>query len=113
MRRRRRPTSGSRTRSRLEPLVTQIRAHGGEVVVRAAADLRGGSPTGSTQHYPRARYWDVFAGETSAHVMHYHDLPATRDLVCPDEMHLDPGDQAAFTRALIDALRERHLLREP
>jgi hypothetical protein len=85
-------------------LVTQIRAHGGEVVF-VRLPISGRLADGFARDYPRARYWDVFAGKTSAHVLHYQDLPATRDLICPDEMHLDAGDEDTFTRALAGALR--------
>jgi hypothetical protein len=40
------------------------------------------------------------------------DLPGARDIQCPDEMHVDQRGQAAFTRALVAALRERGVLRQ-
>ena len=96
----------------LEPLFGRIRAHGGDVVV-IHMPLSGRLIEVFDQKYPRQRYWDVFAQRSAAHVIHFRDIPAMAKLSCPDEMHLDQEDQAAFTRALIDALRERHLLREP
>ena len=44
-------------------------------------------------------------------MIHFRDLPAMADLVCPDEMHLDQRDQARFTRALVDVMRARGVLR--
>ena len=62
------------------------------------------------EQYPRRLYWDAFAARTRAHVVHFRDVPAMAGLSCPDEMHLDQRDQAAFTRALVDVMRERGAL---
>jgi len=96
----------------IEPLFRQIRAHGGDVAV-IHMPLSGRLIEIFDQKYPRRRYWDVFAAQSAAHVLHFRDIPAMATLTCPDEMHLDQKDHAAFTRALVDALRERNLLREP
>jgi hypothetical protein len=34
------------------------------------------------------------------------------NLTCPDDMHLDQTAQGAFTRALVDAMRVRGVLRD-
>jgi hypothetical protein len=96
----------------VEPLFREIRAHGGDVVV-IHMPLSGRLLEIFDQKYPRSRYWDVFAARSAAHVLHFRDIPAMARLTCPDEMHLDQRDQAGYTRALVDALRARHLLREP
>jgi hypothetical protein len=90
----------------IEPLVRTIRDHGGDVVI-VRLPVSGLLADGFAQHYPRARYWDAFAAQTAARVVHFLDVPAMRALVCPDEMHLDQRDQAAFTRSLVDTLRAR------
>jgi hypothetical protein len=95
----------------LEPLFVEIRAHGGDVAV-LHMPLSGQLIQLFDRKYPRQRYWDAFAARSAAHVMHFRDIPAMAALPCGDEMHLDHRDQAAFTRALVGALRERHLLRE-
>lgn len=94
----------------LEPLVQRIRARGGDVVV-LHMPITGRLAAWVDEHYPRARYWDVFAAGSAAHVIHFRDVPAMASLPCPDEMHLDQRDQAAFTRALIDAMRARGVVR--
>ena len=96
----------------VEPLFQRIRGHGGDVAV-IHMPLSGRLAEVFDAKYPRGRYWDVFAAQSAAHVMHFRDIPAMAQLTCPDEMHLDQTDQAAFTRALVDAMRERHLLRTP
>jgi len=53
----------------------------------------------------------VFAARTAARAIHAGDVPALANLLCPDEMHLDQRDQAAFTRAVVEALRARGVLR--
>ncbi len=95
--------------ARLDALVTQVHAHGGEVVfVRLPVTGRLAEITDA--RYPRARYWDVFAAHTKAVTIHFRDVPALAGLACPDFMHLDQKDQAAFTTALVAALRERGVL---
>lgn len=93
-----------------EPLVRKIKARGGDVVV-IKMPISGGLARTIDELYPRERYWNAFAARTAAHVLHFKDLPAMADLTCPDEMHLDQRDQAAFTRALIEAMRRRGVLR--
>jgi hypothetical protein len=94
----------------LEPLVHRIRARGGDVVV-LHMPITGQLAERVDKLYPRHLYWDAFAAKSSAHVLHFRDLPAMASLTCPDEMHLDQRDQAAFTRALVEALRARGIFR--
>ena len=93
----------------LEPMIRRIRARGGDVVV-VHMPVGGRLARKIDEVYPRRQYWDVFAARTSAHVIHFRDLPAMADLPCPDEMHLDQRDQAAFTRALVEAMRAKGVL---
>ena len=86
-----------------EPIVAQIRAHGGDVVF-VRLPVSGRLADGFAQHYPRAQYWDAFAAHTAAHVLHYQDVPGLR-VDCPDEMHVDVRNQDAVTRALVGSLR--------
>src|SRR5262249_14933263 len=79
----------------MEPLVAEIRAHGGDVVF-ARLPISGKLAAGFDEHYPRAQYWDRFAARTAAHAIHFRDVPALAGLVCADEMHLDHKDQPAF-----------------
>ncbi len=94
----------------LEPLIRRIRARGGEVVL-VHMPVGGGLAAKIDEQYPRPRYWDAFAARTSAHVIHFRDVPAMARLESPDEMHLDQRDQAAFTRALVEVMRARGVLR--
>ncbi len=56
--------------------------------------------------YPRSQYWDKFAAEASAHLVHFADLP-TADLACGDQSHLDGRDAPAFTAALLDEIEKK------
>jgi hypothetical protein len=94
----------------LEPLVQRIRARGGDVVV-THMPVSGGLAAILDAQYPRQRYWDVFAARSAAHVLHFRDIPEMAKLECPDEMHLDQRDQAAFTRSLVEAMREHGIFR--
>jgi hypothetical protein len=93
----------------IEPLVARIRARGGDVVV-VRMPTTGRLAAGFDTHYPRARYWDAFAAQSAAHVIHFRDVPALRDIGCPDEMHLDQSAQPLFTRALVETLRAKGVL---
>jgi hypothetical protein len=93
----------------LDPLVQRIRAHGGEVVF-VRMPVSGALAAGFARDYPRATYWDAFAAHSSAHVIHYLDVPGLAALSCPDEMHIDQTDQRAFMQALIGALHTRGVL---
>lgn len=94
----------------LEPLIQRIRAHGGDVVI-VHMPVSGKLAELFEQHYPRRLYWDVFAARSSAHVLHFRDVPGMAGLASPDEMHLDQRDQAAFTRSLVEAVRAMGVLR--
>lgn len=94
----------------LEPRFRQIRAHGGDVVV-LHMPTTGRFGEALDRLYPRAPYWDVFARNSAAHVWHFRDLPAMAQLICRDDVHLDGGDQATFTRALVEQMRAQHVLR--
>jgi hypothetical protein len=94
----------------LEPLVRRIRARGGDVVI-VHMPITGRLAARVDELYPRHLYWDAFAATTSAHVLHARDIPALASFTCPDEMHLDQRDQAAFTRALVEATRARGVFR--
>jgi len=91
----------------LEPLVAKIRAHGGDVVV-IRMPVSGRLDGWFTRHFPRARYWDAFAARTRAHTIYMPDVLGP--LALPDEMHVDVTQQAAFTHALVDAMRARGIL---
>lgn len=96
----------------VEPLVRRIHARGGKVVV-IHPPVTGALAAKLDELYPRARYWDAWAARSqAAAVLHFRDLPEMANLPCPDEMHLDQRDQAAFTRALVGAMRERGALDE-
>jgi hypothetical protein len=94
----------------IEPLVLRIRAHGGDVVI-VRMPISGRFADVFDRNYPRAAYWDAYAARSAAHVIHFRDVPAMASITCPDEMHIDQRDHEAFTRALVDAMRERGVFR--
>lgn len=94
-----------------EPLVQRIQARGGDVVL-VHMPISGPLARRVDELYPRARYWEVLAARSAAHVIHFRDIPAMAALTCPDDMHLDELTQGAFTKALVDAMRARGVLRD-
>ena len=87
-----------------------IQARGGEVIFYQ-------SPTGKALHaaelqvHPPELYWRRFAANASAPVIDAADVPALRAFNEPDESHLDFRDKPAYTRALVDTLVQRGLLK--
>lgn len=57
--------------------------------------------------FPKAHFWDQLARTTHAHTIHFKDYNALAGFECPDTSHLDSKDGPAFTRAVIDVLRDR------
>jgi hypothetical protein len=94
----------------IEPHVARIRARGGDVLV-LRMPTSGRLREAFDKHYPRQEYWDAFARKTSAHAIHFSDVPDMRALECPDEMHLDQTSQRAFTRALVEIMRAEGMFR--
>ena len=88
----------------------QIQARGGQVIFYQ-------SPTGKELHaieherYPPQLYWSRFAAASPAPVLDAADVPALSAFNEPDESHLDFRDKPAYTRALVDTLVERGLLK--
>jgi hypothetical protein len=94
---------------RLDRATDAIRARGGQVVfVRMPITGQAGALADAA--FPRAAYWDRFAARTHGLAIHANDVPAWRDLVAPDEYHLDRRDQDRFVDGLVAALRERGAL---
>lgn len=55
--------------------------------------------------YPRAQFWDRFAAQPGILATHFDDVPAWRELQCPDGSHLDYRQRAAFSAALAARVR--------
>lgn len=54
--------------------------------------------------YPRPLFWDRFKSIVNAPSLHFEDIPAMRELFCPDGSHLDYRQSAHFTAELTKAL---------
>ncbi len=96
--------------SQVEPLVRRIQQRGGNVVF-LAMPITDAFLTMNERVYPKAKYWNRFAAETNGVPVHYLDVPAMRDLNCPDSSHLDERDSPRFTRALLDELNRRGVIK--
>ncbi len=55
--------------------------------------------------YPREKYWDIFAANTSGVAIHYADFDS--DIKCPEDWHLDWRQASVFTGELVDAIKSR------
>ena len=88
----------------IEPWVARITGRGGRVAF-VRFPTAGIHWQQEERHYPRRRYWDRFAAETSALTLHFRDLPGAAELPIPDGSHLDQRHAPRFTELLLDALQ--------
>jgi hypothetical protein len=89
----------------LEEAVARIQGRGGRVVF-LMMPVSGVIREIEDERFPRARYWDVLVARTKAVTIHYADYPSMQ-FTCPEGSHLDLRDSPAFTRALVDVLRQK------
>ena len=102
----------------LQPVDAEpFKRHLGEIEAMVAAiEQRGGKvyfvelPTGGLvrtigeRTYPRAAFWDPFAGSTTAHAVTFRDVTTLQAFALPDGSHLDYRVRPQFTAALVQAL---------
>jgi hypothetical protein len=62
---------------------------------------------------PKAVFWDRLARHTRATAIHFKDDPTLSDLACPDTSHIASKDGPRFTRALLEILVARGVVRPP
>lgn len=93
----------------IEARVCAIQDRGGRVVF-VRAPTSGAYREREARTFPRERFWDVFAAQTSALTLHFEDLPGMRDMICAEGAHLHREDTYAFTRILFEALRMEGVL---
>ena len=93
--------------SGIEAMVLRIRQRGGSVIFLRLPSC-GETLELEEATWPRVKYWDRFAGMTSAGTLHFADHPELSGFDCPDGSHLDHRDAIAFTRSLAGALGLRH-----
>jgi hypothetical protein len=90
----------------MDSYAQRIQQRGGKVVV-VRFPTTGAFWELEERAYPRAEYWNKFAAEASAQLVHFADLP-TADLPCGDQSHLDGRDAPAFTEALLDEIEKKN-----
>jgi hypothetical protein len=60
--------------------------------------------------FPRARFWDVFAQDTSGQALHFLDVPEMAAFECAEGSHLYYEDAVEFTKLLAREVRAAGLL---
>ena len=94
----------------IERWVKAIHDRGGYVVfVRCVTS--GGFWELDQRYFPRARFWDAFAGLTSAETIHFQDLAQIAGFQCAEGSHLYYDDAKVFTKVLFEEITERGALR--
>lgn len=56
---------------------------------------------------PKALFWDLAAEQSPISMIHFLDICAPQDFVCPDEIHLNYDDAERFTRLIARELKKR------
>lgn len=91
---------------KLDEFVQRIQTRGGKILfIRPTTS--GDFHREVVQSFPRARFWDVFAANTSAQTIHFEDIPEFAQFDCADGSHLFYDDAKLFTRVLVRELRNR------
>jgi hypothetical protein len=93
----------------IERLVQRIQDRGGKVVF-FRMPTTGAYREAEEAAFPRERFWDVFAAQTSAATLHFQDIPAWAAMECAEGTHLHREDAITFTRSLTRLLTEQGFL---
>jgi hypothetical protein len=93
----------------VEDWVQAIQGRGGEVVF-LRMPTTGALYSSDEFIFPKSRYWDAFARQTSAVCVHFKDWPQLADFECPDLSHLDRTDAPRFTDELARILADKGVL---
>lgn len=96
----------------IERWVQAIQCRGGEVVF-VRMPTTGALYADDQFAFPKQRYWDAFADQTSALCIHFKDWPQLASFDCPDLSHLDQTDAPQFTDELACILADQGVLLAP
>jgi hypothetical protein len=105
------PEEWIKTALSIEPAITAIEARGGHVVYLRMPTC-GERWDADEKLHPKAAYWDLLAKQSRATMIHFRDYPELASFECPDLSHIASADGPRFTRALIEILRAKGLLRD-
>jgi len=96
----------------VEGWVKAIQARGGRVIF-VQFPTTGANLRFDEFMFPKARYWDAFAAQTSALCLHFAEVPELSGFDCPDTSHLDRTEAPRFTLELGKVLEDHGLLGTP
>ncbi len=90
----------------IQSMVARIQGRGGQVVF-FYFPATGGTRQWEEEQWPRYKYWDVLATNTTATCIHPDDYPVLGRFLARDGSHLDFRDTPAFTREFARILSAR------
>ncbi len=105
------PQEWMQTAMSIEPAIAAIEARGGNVVYLRMPTCGERWDADETLH-PKAAYWDLLAKHSRATMIHFRDYPELASFECPDLSHIASADGPRFTRALLEILRAKNVLRD-
>ena len=92
-----------RALDQIETAVLTIHQRGGHVVF-LRMPTTGPYFEATDKYFPRTRFWDIFAAQTTATTIHFQDHPTLNQFTCAEGSHLYPQDTPAFTKALLQEI---------
>jgi hypothetical protein len=97
--------------TKLEQSIDAIQARGGRVIF-LQLPTTGDHLRYDEWIFPKARFWDALAAQTSALCIHFKDVPELSGFECPDSSHLDRRDAPRFTLELAKVLENQGLFND-
>lgn len=95
----------------IDGLIRRLQQRGGEAVMLRLPST-GERLEIEERYHPRQEYWSSFREHCGGEWIHFSDVPALREIDCPDESHVDQRDAKRLTAGLLEELRRRHVLAE-
>jgi len=94
---------------KINQAITKIQKKGGQVIfVRFPTDK--GYWQLDSKYYPRDKYWNRFANQTTAATVHFKDVEGLDKIDLPDTNHIDQRDTEFFTETLINYILDNKYL---
>ena len=89
--------------------VELIQKRGGQVVFYTAPVV-GELRQVYDEAYPKEQFWDLFMAQLPVKALQAAEIPEMETIPLPDGSHMHASDKRAYSKLLLDAFIERHML---